>query len=528
MSTINPSTDNTSVVVHARKSTFVMLIVSAIILATTFFQAPKDLIAAIEELKSINAMLPHVQDTFSRATAEPVPLPEVLLNEDQLLQSKLVAYRITVENPPLPPVYRPLLPSYEEGIQGTCTFAIEKQVPYFVTTDDRVENLVVRSTANGPRLFVAPLDDNSSPSNLFPLSPVSVADFKDLWNELTLSTVRAYVESVDESSGAFLFPNTGSGPTNLLPVSKSVELVTNLPSSWKETVAESHGEFVPAVPTGLVMLGELREEHFLNSPFIVQAMLLAWSHSSYLMGEPSRTLNRKRDRNFLVLMGRCYPDGDTQKLTRPLRVAVRAQIRYMDTNWTENLFVRTGNLKEQFGRAPQFTEAFPNLSRRLVRHERHTFDEVKDVLQADMPPEVSEISFFDVTVPFDFLYDLGIVVVLLCQIYATLHLVEVKARVARSDLGDPGAFVPWIILYRQRWAQVISVSLLGVPFLVVFRVLYISVFPTLADRSSNDPNVLFQLLCVVVVLLLTVISWQSWEALSRQADAHRAATRDIP
>ena len=515
MPSSDPTKDSTNVVVHARKSIFVLFIVSGLILVTTLFQEPRGLGAAIDELESIIETMSRVKKDLTDISEEPVPLATVLLGDDAPTNVDYEVYRITFdyfEDFQVPYARRPT------QAEGTCTVAIDKNATYFVTEDGHVEHLVVGE--RGDVRLGSRLGDNLVPSSLSSLVPASVLGYKKLWNWFSRSRKRARVEWLDERGRAVLFPPDDRESVLYIPFSQSVKKLDEYPAAWTNSDVGSTGRREPVVPTGADTFIELREEHLRG---VGLGLTYVWRFVLSVLVpdyEFPELIDWERDPDHKILVGHCFPD-DAGKFAQAFRVAVRARVKFTSSDWSTLLFERASDLQEQLGRVPSFNEAYPNLNRWYVGHEGKNYGALHKVLTKEMPPDVKTVSFFEVTVPFELLHDSGIVLILLCQIYATLHLIEVRRRMEHCALGDPGAFVPWILLYSQEWARTISLLLLAVPAFVIVWILSLSVLTTLGERPNGDVGVLFWLVCKVASVSLTICSWQVWGSLNSRAKEHR-------
>ena len=103
------------------------------------------------------------------------------------------------------------------------------------------------------------------------------------------------------------------------------------------------------------------------------------------------------------------------------------------------------------------------------------------------------------------------------QIYVMVHLREVVSRLKRCGRGDHGAFVPWIVLYEGRTAQIGTVIMLTLPVVGTLSVV-VNHFEQGSATSLIGAMSILGLLCATA---LTVVCWRYAEDLRRVAVAHR-------
>ena len=436
-------------------------------------------------------------------------------------QNDYLSYRIEYEYPPLPLLVGSLYRGYNEGIMGSCVIAVDNRIPYIVTHDDHLEQIVIKQTTNGPAFFTS-RSINDLPSRARPHDLLaSVSGFATFWNVVARSSRSAYVDKINYQAGAAFIPNPDVASVEIPPMANSITHGSGIDQSWREEVKERFGTFEPIMPSIASTNDKFVKDYSASLPFLARLMLFStklFSKDRYLVLD---FLEREPDRGDVVFVGPCYPDEDVSTSTTPLRVAVRARLEYMETEWKKKLWEQTRAEGSLVNDEPSFQEKYPDLSRHVVGREHFRIAALHDALEAEIPSDVDRVSVFDVTVPLDLLRDLGIVIIVLCQIYSTLHMIEVRVRLQRNNAADPGAFVPWILLYGQSYARITSLAMLAVPSMVVGRVLYVSVLPTIETRPSGDVSILSWLLLATLSLFLTITSWQVWGDFSSQAEANR-------
>ena len=130
-------------------------------------------------------------------------------------------------------------------------------------------------------------------------------------------------------------------------------------------------------------------------------------------------------------------------------------------------------------------------------------------------------SSWALSIPHNPLRNIGVILIVLFQLYAALHLRQAALRMTDSGKGDPGALKPWIMLYEGDLAFFAARGAVLAPFAAA-SVTAVAIVTRLVKTDSIVS--IMGLLTVSALFLSGALAWLSLRAcvdLRRESRRHR-------
>lgn len=434
-----PRDDSTDVVTHARFTVFLMLLVSAIVFGSILLDKSDQLQRAHNEMELVTGLMGvwdqsrEQTNSHSLATIVGGPAdPDRDLYETYDLHAILVDK--SAENPPT---------------QIQCTTALNLN-QYFVIPDglgpDRYRFQTAPIIAMDPPP-ISPLwhalvpDTRSRPRNL--------AGFAHVWNYLVDSRKAARITAVKPDlaylstrHGVYQIQHAKLGST---PKAERYQYnLTLIVPANDDVVASTDND-------------------------------LGYSERSLLHPKPIPNEWLQADVRGVV---KASCRGQTVGKSFPLyRVFIPAEWRTVEFSGTriwqqralEGGFLPSG----MYGSALKFNDAFPFLHRQAKGLESLNLNDLQTWLMNRLNEGGENIQIIGLSIPHNPLRNIGVILIVVFQLYAMLHMSQAAQRLSAAGRGDSGAFVPWIILYRSWLSCIVSHGLVAAPTIVVVVVLVV-------------------------------------------------------
>ena len=434
-----PRDDSTDVVTHARFTVFLMLLVSAIVFGSVLLDDSDQLQRAHNEMELVTGLMSvwdqsrEQTNSHSLATIVGGPAdPDRDLYETYDLHAILVDN--SAENPPT---------------QIQCTTVLDLN-QYFVIPDglgpQRYRVQPSPTVATHP-LPISPLwhalvpDTRSRPRNL--------AEFARVWNYLVdgrkaarITAVKPDLAHLSRGGDVYQIQHTKSGSTP-----KAERYNYNL-----TLVVPADDDVVASTNNDLGF-----REGWLVYP---KPIPIEWLEAD-VRG---------------VVKASCR--GPTVADSSPLYDAsIPAEWRTVEFSGTriwqqralEGGFLSSG----MYASALIFNDAFPFLHRQAKGLESLNLNDLQTWLTNRLNEGGENIQIIGLSIPHNPLRNIGVILIVVFQLYAMLHMSQAAQRLSAAGRGDSGAFVPWIILYRSRLSCIVSHGLVAVPTIVVVVVLVV-------------------------------------------------------
>lgn len=496
-----PSDDSSSVVLHARQTTFIMLIVTAIVAVANLAENVEGLNRALLEARTV-VRLTELSKTKLEGY-ESVSLPRILAgpapssskvrefvglrlvpvdggsNDDQVLcriDVDLSEYHLRLRFGPVR--YVRVVPSGRAGAQRVASppspldRELWKHSPDYWYTRRPPENLV---------------------------------EFAALWNALYSSPRRAALttDSLADQVGEGVVFTQGS----LYTVQGSFSRKYKDPTDRQELFFASLTNYRFKTIEPITFTNGMPES---LPNWDMDQRLKRWSNEGYHTLGSSFCLNAdgRRDDRFLLV----FP------------VTMEEEPFDWTSEWIERLGMQ-GLLSEddlrtaRGGVAGRFSETFPNLSDVIAEFGTRELESLPDLLRERLDKSGSSIEIAGIALPGNLLSSLGLFIILVVQAYAARHLAEAAARMGTSADGDPGAFQAWIMLYQGRFSSWTAYAIVAAPTLAAAAVLANLYYPF----SFTTPFFWAGGVAVLLSLVLTIWSVRNLGRLRDAADHHRQA-----
>lgn len=219
----------------------------------------------------------------------------------------------------------------------------------------------------------------------------------------------------------------------------------------------------------------------------------------------------------------CRGNGGSESRVYPVVFPVK--LRTERFNWTEAWIDRAiehGHLSKELRpkmsnklRLP-FTQAFANLHREVEGLESLELDALHGWLQGRLDRQGRNIEVAGIGIPRPLLRSLGLFLILVVQGYAARHLSEAASRIKISADGDPGAFQAWIVLYDGLLSLFAAIGIVVVPTGAALTVMWV-----LHEGGFWTPYVLASGTGLIVSLMLASYSVRNVLRLRIEAQRHR-------
>ena len=464
--------DSSPVILHARQTVFVMLIVSALVAMAVLAEDVARPNRAVDDANFVAALM-----KFWHAETEdksgPVSVATIVAGPVARAPETDGAFELELTKT------RKDKDENEEKSTMTCTVDLNLERRYIVPGQGPVRDTVVERSARvksgGEILAVWRNFEGERLSGGWSLTrtPNDLEDFSRLWDLLISSGHSAHMQTDDLGNrirqGRILQKLEGSG-------TYQVDDVTAVSSS-------SNGE------VHIVQL-----EDFLHSERSNFGPNPAFAMSTYIRWM-MRTLWWGQSGSDAIAISPCRK----QEVERsdPLQFAFPVPLVKEEINWTKAWIRRTiawnhrrkdgGELSKQLRLMMEtkaglpFSDAFSDLRSEAEGLDSLALDALPKFLQERLDRDGPTFEFWGASIPSRLLRSAGMFLILIAQFYSMRHVSQSVSRMESAANGDPGAFQPWIFLYDDAWSRYASLAIVVTPTLAALPIF----LPLVPDAIST-------------------------------------------
>ncbi|WP_306260968.1 hypothetical protein [Pararhizobium sp. IMCC21322] len=488
MDVLRPSNDSRELVKHSRQMNFAMLLVVAIVTVGFLTQSTSRLDRAISQAETIQGMIGYIMDEVQ--TSQEIPnLSRLLLGAVPRADTALQTFDITFTRASPSPLENSALPT-----SLRCRATVDLSYYFYPDRKLGAQNINFTDEMSGEySLLLSTFGAGGQSWSSTPRLPKDLAELEVFWN---------------------VFAETGEAVrmTNVKPQLAYAELYSGETDTSVYYVAESYLPVEEPLNERLVMPGLSQFQEYFERPD----------------GEMMPDFLRKLPPMISEPWVEHDVDGFTQSecinldaTLWPGWIRIPAEYNYETTNWIGAWFEQSdgaGYVQDNFRpHREKFKSVFQELSVETSGLESLTFSDARKWLRTRAVASKQSVEVFGVEVPGELLRITGISLIVMMQLYTTIHLLEAKRRLAISELGDPGAFEPWIVLYDSpiaRYAATASyIAPIGAAILVFINVMQ--------NEGLESWGALIAALGLLVAFLLGSISTREAMGIRREAHRHR-------
>ena len=443
--------DTSSLVIHARRTFFLVLLVCVLAVVVSLYQGGGRIRSAFEQSLTAISML-NYWDTTIKGTEQYLSLSSVIANSVQSPPSNVDAYQLEftpIENKHMPKV--------------NCIFPFDKTWRFYIG-DDGSRTYINGFGEDSMRFDMAMLADQVLS---FQRRPKTLDEFAGLWDKLrnnrTAWTIHSAVPTAAAMTQAF---NVRPSPDH--PTAEGT-VVTDF-IDYEVTGADpirirydrntlSQVVALSSMPRGALSQSQRYEDRVHWKYRYPEKILQLW--------------NTQRVETLIV--GICTDYSADQPRRRLVTMPVRLNKELYDwpKSWFDNA-KQTGFLKpdEEFNPGP-FLIAFPDLQWAARGLETVELGQLYNWLSYRLGVEREDsVTLFGVPIPPNVPVLFGVLAILVFQSYFFLHLRETLRRMQISNVGEIGAYQPWIMLYSGFWNRAATVIVVFVPPTVTLFLVY--------------------------------------------------------
>ena len=472
--------DSSEIVTHARKATFVLTIVCILAVVASYIRDTDRLERAVNELDFSLELIGHIHK--NSPNGGPYPLDQVIMGSLESDSASVSQYKLTLNSDRT---------SKDNGGSESCELILNQTRQFFATMDGYVNGATVRISPDGHRkILTTNFAANSAPWSPIDEIPRDIVGFKRLWNALASSNQSARIASIQPQNGLLFLISDEFGSRRMVireidlstgpfPKAGNLQHLGNTGAVSKEGIGDRLSDFAPRI-----LLSDKRDVNLLRR------YRDSWEN----------------DKVEALATGFCLFDADTTAAENGAVVIVPARLEYESFDWNGEWFSAIGK-KVDF-ELGTFDVAFPNLDQEMRDFERLSNDEVRRLLveRIDLVGQATgNVSFFGIAVQAKRVLALSIAIIVIFQLYATRHLAEATRRMRASELGDPGAYVPWILLYSHPVDVVGSIVIASFPSVSAAIVLFRTTGGLVSWPSPFD---YFNASVVIISVFLTILFLQ--------------------
>lgn len=488
---------SSDLVLHGRQTAFAMLLVSVLVALAVFSGDSERLLRAMAQLEVVKALIENWHD--SMGDDQPRELVDMVADEDSHMPSPYLVHRVK-----LLPLHRQhhndANRAYISHIE--CDVVIDMSQRFLIDNRGRPLRIMVYPDGiDGHRLRIWRITGAPVTWEAAPRGPDTLESFTALWNALVAATSEGRISATYPTAGAmttdnFLLPVPG--PPRSYEVSESTPLGAERYRGREVlTVAALKSDFLGRESQLESVVRRWDEQEAVVSSSCLGAT------ASDAEGSPSRLLSASLA---------------TQRLVMPADFSFR---RFdWPQAWLRRAIAPDSVASAHNVRSRPFASAFRDLAREATGLEGLEVDELRRWLQSRIDAGEQRIAVVGVSFASGLLRLFGVLLIVAVQSYAALHLSEVAKRMARSPAGDPGAFIPWILLYSGSAARVASLGVIGAPLVAAILVVSRLVEDGWVNSIEDATGLSGLCLCGVLVARSAVYATR----ICREAERHRAAS----
>lgn len=499
-----PIDDSSSVVLHARKTVFVMLLVSALVVVGILVEDVTRLNRAVQDAAIVTGLM-SLWHSETRNKDPAVSFPDIIAGPPAEVFDSESAFELQ------------LVESDENGSENpvVCSVDLDLNQRFFVPKAGPIRKVVVVETISGVEAGVEIkavwrnyLGDFEFDQWILKRVPYDLADFAELWDLLVSSRQSARIDAsnlgnrlkdgilpVTASSSVPDLGDFGITPVLMFLGRYMIDDVTvatdRTDAGASETYIAPIDEYVlaPTIP-GSPSIPAFLKFGFVENSEEWNTRLRDWKTARFDTAAftSCRSANRSAFGRFHVI----FP--------------VKLQKVHFDwtKKWIERA-IRKGHLSEDL--LPRikdkvqlpFGEAFSDLHGEAEGLESLKLDALHGWLQGRLEREGQSIEVASIGMPRHLLRSLGLLLILIVQGYAARHVSEAASRMECSRDGDAGAFQAWIILYDGLSSQFAMLCILAAPTVAAGAIF----FHLELDGPLTANSSLGGVACLVSLLLTT-------------------------
>ena len=511
--------DSSSVVLHARHTTFVMLIVSALVVVGILVEDVSRLKRAFDDAETIQGLM-NLWRSETRDEDGPVSVAHILAGSASEISDAKGTFRLG------------LAPSGDSKGDAViaCRVDLDLGQRFFVPEKGPVQKVLVR------------------PSGKFE----SGSEFKvgwrgisgeSLWTEWSLKqppyNLRSYSRFWDilVSSGGSARIDTAEIERNLARGISAFDQGIRIDTA--PTSPDMEGYWVisgnPNYKVVHVKMlwddSQPEEKETAIAPVGTYIRPMDWSEDAQPLSidvlrttDWNERIKEWKNEGFdTAALSLCRGNGGSESGVYPVVFPVK--LRTERFNWTEAWIDRAiehGHLSKELRpkmsnklRLP-FTQAFANLHREVEGLESLELDALHGWLQGRLDRQGRNIEVAGIGIPRPLLRSLGLFLILVAQGCAARRLSEAASRIKISADGDPGAFQAWIVLYDGLLSLFAAIGIVVVPTGAALTVMWV-----LHEGGFWTPYVLASGTGLIVSLMLASYSVRNVLRLRIEAQRHR-------
>ena len=512
--------DCSSVVLHARQTTFVMLIISALVAVGILAEDVARLNRAVDDAEIVKGSM-NLWRTETRDKDGPVSVPHILAGPAPEASDAAGTFRLG------------LAPSGDSKGDAViaCRVDLDLSQRFFVPEKGPVRKILVRPSdkfESGSEINVE--RRNISGESLWTewslkQPPHNLKSYSRFWDMLVSSGGSARIDTADiERDLAQGISAFDQGITiETAPTSATMA------GYW---VVHGNPNFKVAHVKMLSGDSQFGKKETAIAPVGTYMRLADWTDDAqpldiYVLRATDwneRIEEWKSDEFDTAALSLCRGNSGAESILYPVVFPVKLRMERFD--WTAAWLDRAidqGHLSKEVRpklssklRLP-FAQAFADLHREAEGLESIELDALHDWLRGRLDREGKNIEVAGIGMPRSLLRSLGLFLILVLQGYAALHLSEAAFRMKSSAEGDPGAFQAWIVLYDGLPALCAALGIVLAPTAAALTVMWV-----LHEGGGFwTPYVLASGAALVVSLMLATYSARNVVRLRTEAQRHR-------
>ena len=187
--------------------------------------------------------------------------------------------------------------------------------------------------------------------------------------------------------------------------------------------------------------------------------------ASSFQGHENAIVERWSQRGvFRLAAAECSPFGSRRGIV-VMPVELSFEKFYWTTAWIERATAANHLAPATYVAPRPFAEAFRDLKSEATGLESLDIDSLRRWLERRTNEERESVAVMGVSFTSNHLRLFGVLLIVVFQGYATLHLAAVAVRIGQGPKEDPGAFKPWVLLYADGAARIAGAGLVAFPTL---------------------------------------------------------------
>ena len=442
--------DSSSLVLHARQTTLVMLILSALVVVGILVEDVSRLQRAVDDAESIRGLM-NLWRSETHDTGDPVSVAHILAGPALEASDAKGRFRLGLA---------PNGDSMGDTVIS-CRVDLDLGQRFFVPEKGQVQKIVVRPSdkfESGGEINVEwrRISGEAMWTEwLLKQPPYNLRSYSRFWDMLVLSGGSARIDTAEVER------NLARG-VSAFDQGIRIETAPTSPAKEGYWVISGNPNFKVVDLKVLSDESQRGEKETAIAPVGTYIRPMDWSEDSQPLSIDvfrvtdwnERIEEWKNDEVDTAAVGLCRGIGDSETRLYPVVFPVKLQKQRFD--WTKawvDRAIAQGYLSKELrptmrnkSRLP-FAQAFANLHREAEGLESLELDALHGWLQGRLDRQGQRIEVAGIGIPRPLLRSLGLILILVVQVYAALHLSEAASRMKSSAAGDPGAFQAWFALY---------------------------------------------------------------------------------